>query len=246
MVELIPLFEDNYLFVLVDSSRGYCVALDPGDSEPLLNYLDKHQLQLKGVLITHHHHDHIDGLSDLKKHWRGPIFAPLSERQRIREATEWVRQGDRLRLVDFDFEVLEMPGHTLGHVAYHCPRHHWLFSGDVLFGLGCGRLFEGSHEQMFTSLQKIKALPEETLIYCSHEYTERNLQFCKALQDLPDGPLQIPFENLEHYAETLEAVRSKGYPSVPLRLSEELKVNPFLLAETVSQFRELRMLRDQQ
>lgn len=243
-VELIPIFEDNYVFVLVDSRSREALVVDPGESTAVAEYLRKYRLSLKGILLTHHHHDHIGGAHDLRTLFSAPIYAPLKNKNQISFADTYLEDGACLSVGGLDFDVLSLPGHTLGHIAFYQPEKRWLFSGDVLFGLGCGRLFEGSPEQAFASLLRIKALPPQTLVYCTHEYTEANLNFCKMLSLNDDSPILGGDEDLELYENELRSKRELNLPSVPLKLFIELKVNPFLLAKDVAQFAYLRDLRN--
>ena len=245
-VELLPIFDDNYVFCLVDDEHKEVVVVDPGESSAVSTFLKENDYKLAGVLITHHHHDHIGGVSSLLEQHTAPVVAPKKNRNQILSAEHWVSEGDHIQLGSFQFEVMELPGHTLGHVAYWVPEMKWLFSGDVLFGLGCGRLFEGTYQQMYDSLQRIKNLPTETLVYCTHEYTETNLQFCKMLTNLDNSPITGDDEDLEMYENQLRNRRDMDLPSVPLKLSIEMKVNPFLLARSIQQFTYLRELRNKQ
>lgn len=245
-VELLPIFEDNYVFVLVNPFNKEALVVDPGQHEKVVNYLQENELTLKGVLLTHHHRDHIGGLKELLQTFPVPVWAPLKNKHQIPDATHYVEEGHAFEAASFRFSVMELPGHTLGHVAYWMEEPRWLFSGDVLFGLGCGRLFEGTYEQAYHSLGKLKELPPETLVYCTHEYTETNLRFCKMLSSLDDTPLRGDDESLEMYENELLNKRSLGIPSVPLKLAIEERVNPFLLAESLQQFTYLRELRNMQ
>ncbi|QLY24022.1 hydroxyacylglutathione hydrolase [Bdellovibrio sp. KM01] len=245
-VELIPIFEDNYVFCLIDDNNQEALVIDPGESSKTSNYLKENNLKLTGVLLTHHHNDHVGGVRSLISEHPAPVYAPMKNKSQIGSADTWVAEGHTVRVGPFEFQVLELPGHTLGHVAYWEPKFKWLFSGDVLFGLGCGRLFEGTYEQAYESLQRIKKLPEETLVYCTHEYTESNLTFCNMLSNLDDSPITGDSEELEMYANQLLSRREMNLPSVPLKLSVELRVNPFLLAKSVAQFTYLRDLRNKQ
>ncbi|MGZ3775354.1 MAG: hydroxyacylglutathione hydrolase [Pseudobdellovibrionaceae bacterium] len=245
-VELVPIFEDNYVFVIIDETSQNALVVDPGDFKKTRDYLQSKNLNLKGILITHHHHDHIGGASELKDLFKIPVYAPLKNKSQISFADHFVKEGESISIENFSFIVLELPGHTLGHVAYWWPKEQWLFSGDVLFGLGCGRLFEGTHEQMYESLQRIKNLSDETLIYCTHEYTERNLQFCKMLSNFDNAPITGDNEYFAIYENELSHRRGLHLPSVPLKLYIEKMVNPFLLATNVEQFAYLRDLRNMQ
>lgn len=243
-VHLIPIFDDNYVFALANKTSNAALIVDPGEAESVLGFLKQEQLSLKGILLTHHHHDHIGGALELQKNLGAPVYAPLNNKNQIPFADHYLAEGETLDLENFHFQILELPGHTLGHIAYWEPAKKWLFSGDVLFGLGCGRLFEGTFSQAYASLQRIKHLPTDTLIYCTHEYTETNLQFCQRLSRMDDSPITGDDENLEIYANELHNKRSLNLPSVPLKLSIENRVNPFLLAKDVSQFTYLRELRN--
>lgn len=243
-VHLIPIFEDNYVFALINQANKTTLLVDPGECESVLQFLEQEQLNLKAILLTHHHTDHIGGAQELQKTLGAPVYAPLKNKKQIPFADHYLMEGDSLPLENFNLEILELPGHTLGHIAYWEKNKKWLFSGDVLFGLGCGRLFEGTFDQAYASLQRIKKLPVETLVYCTHEYTETNLHFCRRLSRLDNSPITGDDENLEIYANELRNKRSLHLPSVPLKLAIEGKANPFLLAKDVSQFTYLRELRN--
>jgi len=243
---LLPIFEDNYVFLLIDDSKQEAVVVDPGEARKVSTFLTEHGLKLTGILLTHHHNDHIGGVRGLIEKHSAPVYAPIKNKAQIPDGQIWVQEGDQINLGSMQFSVMELPGHTLGHIAFWNNDFKWLFSGDVLFGLGCGRLFEGTYEQMYDSLQRIKNLPAETLVYCTHEYTETNLQFCKMLCSLDNSPITGDNEDLEMYENELTNRRSIGLPSVPLKLAIETKVNPFLLAHSVEQFAYLRDLRNKQ
>jgi hydroxyacylglutathione hydrolase len=214
-VHAIPAFSDNYLWLLV---RGHdAVVVDPGDAAPVRAFLDAHGLRLRAILITHHHPDHTAGIAALAAP-DIPVYGPAAEASRIAGLTDTVREGDRVRLLELEFEVLELPGHTLGHIAYHTPGR--LFCGDTLFAAGCGRLFEGSPQQMHHSLQRLAALPPETLVYCTHEYTLSNLAFALAVE--PHNPALLA------QIAAVKKLRAADTPSLPSRIATELATNPFL------------------
>jgi len=243
---LVPVFTDNYVFIVENTETKKCVIVDPGAADEVISFLQRQQLQAEAIFITHHHWDHIDGLGALlafiqKSNATASVYAPLKNRSEVSQATQYVGEDDLISAIGLSWKVMELPGHTLGHISYYSEDLKWLFSGDVLFGLGCGRLFEGTYEQQFNSLKKIKSLGAGVKVFCTHEYTERNLAFCKhlVLSNKEAGD-----ENLRIYEQNLTELRALRRPSVPLELSEELKCNPFLLADTVEKFTELRQLRN--
>lgn len=235
-VRLIPIFKDNYVFLITKAQD--CVLVDPGEASAALQVIESERLNLKGLLITHHHSDHIDGIDEIYlRHKNIQIFAPEKNKKEIPKATRYINDGDEFNLMNSNFKVIGLSGHTHGHVAYYNSQEKILFSGDVLFGMGCGRLFEGTANEMFNSLNKIKMLPAETKVFCTHEYTERNLNFC-------ENALKHNNSDLMLYKKLLIEKRNLNLPSVPLILSDELKVNPFLNCHSVEQFAELRELRN--
>lgn len=223
----LPAFSDNYLWLI--HAGKHALIVDPGDAEVVEQALQAMQLELTGILLTHHHADHTDGAAALQKHWQCPVYAPDNNHPAYtRLETIRVKAGDRIQLPQFatlTCEVLELPGHTLDHIAYYVNQHH-LFSGDVLFGAGCGRLFEGSPAQMFASLQKIASLAPDTLIYAAHEYTAHNIAFAQTMD--PDNLA------LQQRAAQTRLLRSQNLPTLPSPLSLELATNPFLRCEQLS------------
>jgi hydroxyacylglutathione hydrolase len=213
-VSFIPAFKDNYIWLLTRGDRAFVV--DPGDAEPVLRRLAADRLSLEGILITHHHADHQGGVAELKKRFPVEVFAP--EAESITGCTRPLRGGESIAVLGQQVSVIAVPGHTLGHLAYHAPGR--LFCGDTLFGAGCGRLFEGTPAQMAASLDSIAALPDDTLIYCAHEYTEMNLRFALAVE--PENPALL------QRVGKVAAQRAAGLPSVPSTLGEEKATNPFL------------------
>ena len=213
-ISFIPAFKDNYIWLLTQGSRA--VVVDPGDAAPVLARLAADGLHLEGILITHHHADHQGGVAELTARYPVAVFAPAGES--ITGCTHPLRGGERIEVLGQVVEVMAVPGHTLGHLAYHAPGA--LFCGDTLFGAGCGRLFEGTPAQMSASLDSIAALPDETLVYCAHEYTAMNLRFALAVE--PDNAALI-----ERVAK-VSALRAAGLSSVPSSLAEEKATNPFL------------------
>ncbi len=218
-VEPIPAFEDNYIWALRGMGpAGRVAVIDPGDATPVLRFLERTGDRLCAILITHHHADHTGGVRELLANHPVPVHGPALEASDI--VSHPLHDGERLTLqpLGIDLEVLHLPGHTLGHVAYYRPG--MLFCGDVLFGAGCGRVFEGTLAQMYASLARIAALPAETRIYCAHEYTESCLRFAQTVE--PDNPA------IAARSQRVAKLRTAGEPSVPFTLAEELDTNPFL------------------
>lgn len=213
-VSFIPAFKDNYIWLLTQGKRAYVV--DPGDAAPVQARLEADGLILEGILITHHHPDHQGGVAELTARWPVKVYAPGNES--ITGRTHPLFGGESIDVLGQRVQVMAVPGHTLGHLAYYAEGR--LFCGDTLFGAGCGRLFEGSPEQMSRSLDSIAALPDSTLIYCAHEYTQMNLPFAQAVE--PEN------EAIQARASRVAALRAVGHSTVPLTLGEEKATNPFL------------------
>lgn len=236
--ELVPSLKDNYIFV-IRADDGEALVVDPGDAAPIKAYLEKENLKLAGVLITHHHWDHTDGVSDLLDGRALPVWVPAADRGRWKFATHFVHDGDWVKWKSLKFQVLELPGHTQDHVAYFEASKKWLFSGDVLFGMGCGRLFEGNYEQMHKAMSRLRELPDRTSVFCAHEYTEINLRFLHQMNLAPSSPDFADFE------EKIHALRAQGKPTVPRLLYEEKNWNPFLKATSPEALQSLREARNQ-
>src|SRR5277367_313780 len=212
-------FSDNYIW-LIESPRApdRVVAVDPGEAAPVIAELQRSGTSLAAILLTHHHPDHIGGVPELLRHGAVPVIGP--DDARIAQRTRTVRDGEQCDLPDLglSFEILEVPGHTLSHIAF-CG-HGAVFCGDTLFSAGCGRMFEGTPKQMNASLDRLRNLPPETQVYCGHEYTAANLRFALTVEPA-NGAAQ-------EYQESVERIRAAGSPSLPSTLSLEIRVNPFL------------------
>jgi len=227
-------FQDNFIFVLEGPDRQ-CAAVDPGDSAPVFSFLAERKLSLTHILCTHHHADHIGGVAELKAAFGCAVFASDFDQKRIDPSAEVVGESKPLKLWGKTVAVLDVPGHTLGHIAYYFTAEKAVFVGDTLFSAGCGRLFEGTAEQMFASLQKLKALPLDTQIFCAHEYTLRNLEFVLA---------KVPSPEAAQYRAECERKLASGQNTIPSSLAQELKINPFLTATSVREFANLRRARN--
>ncbi|MES2071968.1 MAG: hydroxyacylglutathione hydrolase [Pseudomonadota bacterium] len=214
----VPAFDDNYLWIIHDGKHA--AVVDPGDAEPILAALAARQLELSAILLTHHHADHIGGVPALLARRQVPVFGPGNEN--IAAVTNKLQQDQRIIVPDLELElaVIEVPGHTRGHIAYYAAEQHWLFCGDTLFAGGCGRLFEGTPAQMLASLDKLAMLPDDTAVYCAHEYTLSNLRFAREVE--PDNLALQDRINAE------QEKRDQGIPTVPTRIKLERLTNPFL------------------
>ena len=214
----IPAFVDNYIWAIIH--QGRCVVVDPGDAAPVEQFLADQGLTLAAILITHHHPDHVGGIPALTAARDIPVYGPA--RESIPCMTHPLDDGHTITLPDFPLtlSVMAVPGHTLGHIAYHDAENSWLFCGDTLFAGGCGRLFEGTPSQMHHSLHRLAELPGQTLVYCTHEYTRANLEF--ALAVTPDDP------RVQARMAAVIAARDEGQITLPTTLSEECRTNPFL------------------
>ena len=215
-IHAVPAFQDNYLWVIARGARA--AVVDPGDAAPIEAFLATRGLSLAAILATHHHGDHVGGLQALKRRWKCPVFGPAGEA--IDGLDERLAEGDRITVpgLDLALGVLDVPGHTAGHIAYVGTEA--VFCGDTLFACGCGRLFEGTAAQMAESLGKLAALPGATRAYCAHEYTLANIRFAQAVE--PGNAA------LEARRAREQAKRGRGEPTVPSTIAEERSTNPFL------------------
>lgn len=217
----VPAFSDNYLWLLARGRRA--VVVDPGDAAPIVRALEERQLDLVAILVTHHHGDHVGGVLDLKKRFGARVYGPAAES--IDGLDRRLTAGDRVRELEVDFQVLEVPGHTRGHIAYFAAGEEppLLFCGDTLFGCGCGRLFEGTPAQMLASLDQLSRLPDATRVYCAHEYTLSNIRFAQTVE--PDNA------DLQERARAAKLLRERGQPTLPSTIALERATNPFLRSD---------------
>ena len=214
----IPLLRDNYAYLIVCEKTNNAAIVDPSEAGPILSKVKEEKVTLRAILNTHHHHDHTGGNPGLLDRWTLQVYGYASDKERIPGLTHPLNDGDEVRIGELTGKVLFIPGHTRGHIAYLFENK--LFCGDTLFVAGCGRLFEGTAEQMHDSLTKLRQLPADTLVYCGHEYTEKNLQFALTLEP-----------NNKKLAEKMQGVRSlraRSVSTVPSTMAEEKETNPFL------------------
>lgn len=219
----IPAFNDNYIWMIRLEGTDRVMVVDPGDASPVLEILRDQHLSLEGILITHHHGDHVGGLGKLLQHTNVPVYGPHNPA--IREITQRLHEGEQIEVFGETFKVLEVPGHTLDHIAYisESLQQPLLFCGDTLFAGGCGRLFEGTAEQMHGSLNKLANLPADTAIFPAHEYTLANLKFAMAVENSNRA--------LHDYQAWCEKQREAGLPTVPSTIANERAINPFLRSD---------------
>ena len=235
-VEIIPCLQDNYSYLIVDNKNNSACVVDPGEASPIVNFLENKNIKLKYILNTHHHFDHIGGNKDLKKKFGSIILGFKKDANRIPEIDILLEDNQIWKAENFIAKIMHIPGHTSGHICFHFFREKFVFTGDTLFSLGCGRIFEGSKKEMFNSLNKLKSLPKETKIYCGHEYTLNNSKFC------------IKFDsenlNLKKKIENINQQIKEGLPTIPSTIKEELDCNIFLRSNDLESFSKLRDLKD--
>ena len=235
-VEIIKCLQDNYSYIVIDKLNNSAIVIDPSEPEPIIDFIDKEKINLKFVLNTHHHFDHVGGNKDLKKKYRSKIIGFENDKNRIPEIDITLKDRSIWKNKNFEAKIYHIPGHTSGHVCYHFFNDNILFTGDTLFSLGCGRVFEGTFDQMFSSLQLIKTFPLETKIYCGHEYTLKNSEFC-IIHDDKNSALIKKIKIVKDKVK-------KGLATVPSTIREELDCNIFLRSKDIETFSKLRDLKD--
>ncbi|OYX51263.1 MAG: hydroxyacylglutathione hydrolase [Sphingomonas sp. 32-66-10] len=232
----IPALSDNYIWLAHDAASGETIVVDPAVAEPVLEAAAARGWTISAIWNTHWHPDHTGGNAAIQAATGCTIIAPAAEAAKIPTADRLVAEGDTVMLGAFQAEVIDVPAHTAGHIAYHLPEAEIVFVGDTLFAMGCGRLFEGTAAQMFANMQRLAALPGETIVYCAHEYTQSNGRY--ALVAEPDNAALI-----ERMAE-VDAMRAQGLPTVPTTIALERATNPFMRAASAEQLAERRAAKD--
>ncbi len=235
LVETIKCLEDNFSYILIDENKNACVV-DPSEPEPIINFVDKNNINLKYILNTHHHYDHIGGNKEIKKKYNSKIVAYKQDNHRIPDIDVLVEDNQIWIAENFRSKIIHIPGHTSGHICFFFYEAGIAFTGDTLFSLGCGKIFEGTYKEMFDSLNKLKELPKETKIYFGHEYTLKNSKFC----------ISIDKDNSNLKKKILE-IKNKvknNIPTVPSTIKDEMACNIFLRAKTVNEFSKLRDFKD--
>jgi len=234
--QAVPILSDNYAWLLRDGPSGAVAIVDPADPGPIEAAIDAAGGRLDLILLTHHHDDHIAGTDRIRAQYGCPVVGAAADARRLPRLDQAVKEGDQVAFGSAHAEVIDTPGHTVGHIAFYFPAGHVLLCGDTLFSLGCGRLLEGTAAQMFASLAKFAVLPADTLVCCGHEYTESNARF--ALHADPEN------EALRRRAEQVRRLRAAGEATVPSRIGEELAENPFMRAPDVAALASLRSAKD--
>ena len=235
-VEIIKCLKDNYSYLVIDEKNQTACVIDPSEAKPIINFIEKNKIHLKFILNTHHHYDHVGGNKELKKKYNTKVIGFEEDKDRIPEIDICLKDRDVWRNNNFEFKIFHIPGHTLGHVCFNFFKEKLLFTGDTLFSLGCGRIFEGTYEQMFNSIKLLKSFDLKTKIYCGHEYTLKNSDFC-LMHDKKNLKLK---EKILLIKEKL----NKNLPTVPSTLNEELETNIFLKCDSIESFSKLRNLKD--
>ena len=249
-ITIIPCLSDNYAYIINDKNSKTIGVVDPSEAKPIISYLKKEKLELNYILNTHHHFDHIGGNAELKKIYKAKVVGFAGDKHRIPGIDITMKNNEKWTFGDSTVKILHIPGHTLGHICFFFEKEKIAFTGDTLFSLGCGRIFEGDHKQMLASLNKIKKLPKDTKIYCGHEYTYKNAEFCIKHDS---GNM-----NLKKHFEKIKKLRLNNIPTIPSKLETELKLNIFLRCdqkdlktklnmqnhEDIEVFRKVRELKD--
>ena len=235
-IKIVKCLTDNYSYIIFDEKTLNCAVIDPSEPGPIIDELENNNLVLKYILNTHHHYDHVGGNIDLKKKYGSNIIGFKHDKDRIPEIDILVEDNQIWTNEDFKSKIIHIPGHTSGHICFYFEKEKIAFTGDTLFSLGCGRIFEGTYEQMFESLNKLKKLPIETKIYCGHEYTLKNSMFCQKYEESN--------KNLKKKIIEIENKLKNNLPTIPSTIEEELAYNIFLRAKNLQDFSKLRDLKD--
>ena len=235
-IKIIPCLQDNYSYLIIDKKNDTACVIDPSEAEPVIEYLENNKIKLKCILNTHHHYDHVGGNQKLKEKYGANIGGYKEDKGRIPGIDILVNDQEIWKYGNFEAKVLHVPGHTLGHICFYFHKDESVFTGDTLFSLGCGKIFEGTYSQMFDSLTKLKELPQSTKVFCGHEYTKQNSKFCM-IHDKNNEGLKAKISDIE--------LKLKGcLPTIPSTIKDELECNIFLRANNVEHFSKLRDLKD--
>ena len=235
-IKIIPCLKDNYSYLIIDEENNIACVVDPSEADPIIKYLENTQIKLKFILNTHHHYDHVGGNQKLKKKYGASIVGYEGDKERIPGIDILVNDQQTWIYKNFEAKIIHIPGHTLGHICFYFHKDESVFTGDTLFSLGCGRIFEGTYKQMFDSLMKLKELPKSTKVFCGHEYTLQNSKFCIVHDE--DN------KNLKAISSDIKIKLKAGLSTIPSTIKEELECNIFLRSNNLEAFSKLRDLKD--
>ena len=235
-IEIIPCLQDNYSYLIIDNKKKIACVIDPSESKPIIEYLEKNEIKLKFILNTHHHYDHVGGNKELKNLYKAKVLGFEGDKNRIPEIDICLKDNEIWKFENFESKIIHIPGHTLGHIGFYFHKEKSIFTGDTLFSLGCGKIFEGTYSQMFNSINRIKKLPLNTKIYCGHEYTDQNSKFC-LLHDQNNQKLK---DKIKEISEKLK----RKIPTIPSTIKDEMECNIFLKSKNLETFSKLRDLKD--
>ena len=235
-IQIIPCLQDNYSYLIIDEENNTACVIDPSEADPIIEYLENNEIKLKFILNTHHHYDHVGGNKKLKLKYGASVVGYKGDRERIPGIDILVNDQETWIHKNFEAKIIHIPGHTLGHICFYFYKDKSVFTGDTLFSLGCGRIFEGTYEQMFESLRKLKELPKDTKVFCGHEYTLQNSKFC-IVHDENNENLKIKINDIK--------IKLKaGLSTIPSTIKDELECNIFLRSNNLEAFSKLRDLKD--
>ena len=235
-IQIIPCLQDNYSYLIIDEENNIACVVDPSEADPIIEYLENTQIKLKFILNTHHHYDHVGGNQKLKEKYGASVIGYKGDKKRIPGIDILVNDQDTWVHKNFEAKIIHVPGHTLGHICFYFYKNESVFTGDTLFSLGCGRIFEGTYVQMFDSLMKLKKLPSNTKVFCGHEYTLQNSKFCIVHDDNN--------KNLKTKINDIKIKLKAGLSTIPSTIKDELECNIFLRSNNIETFSKLRDLKD--
>ena len=235
-IKIIPCLQDNYSYLIVDEENNTACVVDPSEADPIIEYLENTQIKLKFILNTHHHYDHVGGNQKLKEKYGANIIGYEGDKERIPGIDLLVNDQETWIYKNFEAKIIHIPGHTLGHICFYFHKEKSVFTGDTLFSLGCGKIFEGTYIQMFNSLMKLKELPKNTKVFCGHEYTLQNSKFC-IIHDENN-------KNLKTKINDIKIKLKAGLSTMPSTIKDELECNIFLRSNNLETFSKLRDLKD--
>ena len=235
-IQIIPCLQDNYSYLIIDEENNIACVVDPSEAAPIIEYLENTKIKLKFILNTHHHYDHVGGNLKLKEKYGASVVGYDGDKERIPGIDILINDQETWIYKNFEAKIIYIPGHTLGHICFYFHKDELVFTGDTLFSLGCGKIFEGTYTQMFNSLMKLKKLPKNTKVYCGHEYTLQNSKFCM-IHDADN-------ENLKAKINDIKIKLKAGLSTMPSTIKDELECNIFLRSNSVETFSKLRDLKD--